>query len=76
MLLPTARCSRWISYPRKTNATRLDQAKSRTLAGRPRFFQGGMWLLDFNGNGVRDRPSTDRLYWLEQTGDVTLTGWR
>jgi hypothetical protein len=35
-----------------------------------------MWLLDFNGNGVRDRPSTDRLYWLEQTGDVTLTGWR
>jgi hypothetical protein len=44
------------------------------LAGRTRSLRGRMWLLDFNGNGVWDRPSTDRLYWLEQAEDMTLTG--
>ena len=33
-----------------------------------------MVLLDYNGNGVWDGPSLDRLYALGQAGDVPLVG--
>ena len=36
------------------------------------FFRAGMWLLDYNGNGGWDGPSTDRVYWLDQACDTPL----
>lgn len=34
----------------------------------------GFWILDYNGNGVFDGPTIDRVYHFGQPGDIPITG--